>query len=138
MKIKNMETGIVHESSELYNHELTHCGIPVTGSSSDMHRMYDDNGDVDVTCKNCLRVMGPALKSVAKSAAGFECNVSNEEKPDFIPFTLNMRITTKESAQNLFSMMKDVIHEHDWSSPEQRRMAQDIRRAISTAVADID
>ena len=43
-----------------------------------------------------------------------EVTISNEEKPDFLPFTLNIRLTSKESAHNLYKLLKPIIYVHDF------------------------
>lgn len=72
---------------------------------------------------------------------------SNEDKPDFIPFTLNMRITSKESAHNLYKLLEPIIYARpdgkavpitlDNVNKEQRQMAENICQMLSNTVSNL-
>jgi hypothetical protein len=76
-----------------------------------------------------------------------EVTVSNEEKPDFLPFTLNMRLTSKESARNLYELLKPIVYARPTSkkdkfvtvgvNQEQRQVAEDICNKLSAQVGNI-
>lgn len=66
----------------------------------------------------------------------FKCSVSDEEKPDFSPFTLNIRLTTRGTAKNLFEMLEPIATD-DMYNGEQKRMAKDICNMLSKNVEDI-
>ncbi len=78
----------------------------------------------------------------------FQCAASGEEKPDFLPFTLNMRLTTKESARNLYKLLEPIIYARPNGKPvdvtmtdisnEQRNMAEGICNIISEQVNNIN
>ena len=78
----------------------------------------------------------------------FKCSISSEEKPDFLPFTLNMKLTTKESAHNLFKLLQPIIYCRPHLegggevklvgiNRERRQMAEDICNIISQSVVNI-
>lgn len=76
----------------------------------------------------------------------FKCDTSNEEKPDFLPFILNMRLTTKESARNLYKLLEPIIYARPNGVPislsfdvnkEQRQMAEDICNMLADQVNNI-
>ena len=77
----------------------------------------------------------------------FECNTSDEEKPDFAPFTLNIRLTTRKSAANLYKLLQPIIYSRPHGVPtdttltdinrEQRQMAEDVCNMLSDQVNDI-
>ena len=75
-----------------------------------------------------------------------EVTTSDEEKPDFSPFTLNMRLTSKESAHNLYKLLEPIIYGRPDGVPislsfdvneEQRQMAEDICNTLSAQVNNI-
>jgi len=75
-----------------------------------------------------------------------EVTVSNEEKPDFLPFTLNMRLTSKESARNLYELLKPIVYARPKTknqsvsvgvNQEQRQIAEDICNVLSAQVGNI-
>jgi hypothetical protein len=76
-----------------------------------------------------------------------EVTVSDEDRPDFSPFTLNMRLTSKESAHNLYKLLEPIIYALPGGVPislsfdvnkEQRQMAEDICNKLSENVNDIN
>ena len=77
-----------------------------------------------------------------------EVTISNEEKPYFLPFTLNIRLTSKESAHNLYKLLKPIIYVRPTNgvpvclavdvNKEQRQMAEDICNKLSESVNDIN
>ncbi len=77
----------------------------------------------------------------------FKCAASDEKKPDFLPFTLNMRLTTKESARSLYKLLEPIIYSRPDGVPisisfdvnaEQRNMAEAICNIISEQVNNIN
>lgn len=66
----------------------------------------------------------------------FKCSVSDEKRPDFSSFTLNMRLTTRKTAKNLFEMLEPIIVD-DMYNEEQKRMANDICNMLSDNVENI-
>ncbi len=70
----------------------------------------------------------------------FEFTISDEKKPGFIPFTLNIRLTTGQSAKNLYKLLKPLFHELDEAkvNREQRQMVGMICGNISERVVNID
>jgi hypothetical protein len=76
-----------------------------------------------------------------------EVTVSNEERPDFLPFTLNMRLTSKESAHNLYELLKPIVYARPTAkknqpvsvgiNQEQRQIAEDICNVLSAQVRNI-
>jgi len=77
-----------------------------------------------------------------------EVTTSNEERPDFLPFTLNMKLTSKESARNLYKLLQPIIYSRPNGvnkpvtlkviNKEQRQIAEDICHALSLQVNNID
>lgn len=78
----------------------------------------------------------------------FDCKASDDKKPDFLPFTLNMRLTTRGTARNLYKMLVPIIYARPNEeiafvkklnvNREQRQMAEDICNTISENVDNID
>ncbi len=70
----------------------------------------------------------------------FKCSASDEERPDFLPFTLHMKLTTKETATNLYRLLLPFVFALDKArvNKEQRQMAEDICNTISQNVANIN
>jgi hypothetical protein len=77
----------------------------------------------------------------------YTLDISNEEKPEFQPFTLNIRLLTKETARNLWEMLEPIIYSRPDGEPsdvvltdmngEQRQLAEDICNILSENVNDI-
>lgn len=70
----------------------------------------------------------------------FNCIISDEKKSSFAPFTLNIRLTTEQTAKNLYKMLKPSFCELDGVkiNREQRQMAGRIRDLISDKVVNVD
>lgn len=66
----------------------------------------------------------------------FTCKVSKRKEPDFTPFVLNMKLTTRKTAKNLFEMLEPITVD-DMYNKEQKRIAQDICDMLSDNVDDI-
>lgn len=78
----------------------------------------------------------------------YEIETSDEEKPDFTPFTLNIRLTTKKTAAAFYKMLKPIIYSRPGGEPtdvvitdmsgEQRDIAEDICNMLSDQVDNIN
>lgn len=142
-KMKNTETGKTHAISDEYDGDLTYCGLSTRLSNRVSDNMtiagYDSHVDLneDITCKNCRRAMGlkpTSLALIGNKPSGFECSVL---KTDFTPFTLNMRLTTRTSAKNLYDILKGALCDSRGLNHEQRKMVLDICDTLSNNVTDI-
>lgn len=77
----------------------------------------------------------------------YKLDISDEEKPEFQPFTLNIRLTTKETARNLWEMLEPIIYSRPDGEPsdvvltdmnsEQRRLAEDICNILSDNIKNV-
>jgi len=62
-------------------------------------------------------------------------DASYDKKPkNFYPFTLNIRLTTKESAENLRALLLPAAHDFSQKG-EQHKMAIDIRKMITDHIS---
>jgi len=78
----------------------------------------------------------------------FKCNSLKDINHEFIPFTLNMKLTTKESARNLYTLLHPIIYSRLYGVPidvkltninsEQRQIAKDICNILSNNVFNIN
>ena len=78
----------------------------------------------------------------------YEIDTSDEEKPEFTPFTLNIRLTTKETAKAFYKMLEPIIYSRPDGEPtdvvitdmsgEQRDMAEDICNMLSDSISNIN
>jgi len=78
----------------------------------------------------------------------YELDTSDEERPEFVPFTLNIRLTTKETAAALYKMLEPIIYSRPGGDPtdviitgmsgEQRALAEDICNMLSDTVSNIN
>ena len=77
----------------------------------------------------------------------YTLSTSDEEKPDFQPFTLNIRLTTKKTAAKLYEMMEPIIYGMPDGNPmpvtvdgidkEKRQLAEDICNILSNNIINI-
>ena len=78
----------------------------------------------------------------------YEIDTSEEQKPDFTPFTLNIRLTTKETAAAFYKMLEPIIYSRPDGEPtyvvitgmsgHQRDMAEDICNMLSDQVSNLN
>lgn len=78
----------------------------------------------------------------------YEIDTSDEQKPEFTPFTLNIRLTTKETAAAFYKMLEPIIYSRPNGEPvdvvvadmsgEQRALAEDICNMLSDNVININ
>lgn len=66
----------------------------------------------------------------------YTCSISKRKEPDFIPFVLNIKLTTRKTAKNLFEMLESITVD-DMYNAEQKKMAKDICNLLSNNVSDI-
>ncbi len=66
----------------------------------------------------------------------FTCRASKRREPDFTPFILNMELTTRKTAKNLFEMLEPITID-DMYNKEQKNMAKDICKILSDSVHNI-